>query len=144
MRITAIFVQNILELRFLHVESFVMEGVGCKRNINTGTSKNIFWLRTLIHLRSVSRLQKESHRKKSVDNRRDGIGLAHDISVPADHDGDGKVDVAVYRNGVWFIRRSSDGMLTAAYRQGGIWDEPSPEAKKVAEFLDGPAAFSRR
>ena len=64
--------------------------------------------------------------------------------MPADYDGDGKVDLAVCRNGMWFISRSSDGMLTAAYCQGNLGVEPSREAKKVAEFLDGPAAFSRR
>ena len=29
-----------------------------------------------------------------------------------DFDGDGVTDIGVYRNGVWFIRRSSDGGMT--------------------------------
>ncbi|MEO6393747.1 MAG: VCBS repeat-containing protein, partial [Pyrinomonadaceae bacterium] len=39
-------------------------------------------------------------------------GLNTDRPAPGDYDGDGKTDVAVYRNGVWYILQSSNGQVT--------------------------------
>jgi len=41
------------------------------------------------------------------------FGMSGDVPILRDYDGDGKVDVAVYRNGDWYILRSSDGGVTA-------------------------------
>ncbi|MGH8526688.1 MAG: hypothetical protein ACREXY_21505, partial [Gammaproteobacteria bacterium] len=51
-------------------------------------------------------------------------GAPQDIPVPVDYDGDGKSDIAVYRDGMWFIRRSSDGGLTAVEWGGAPQDIP--------------------
>jgi FG-GAP-like repeat/Calx-beta domain len=47
-------------------------------------------------------------------------------AAPPDFDGDGKVDIAVYRDGNWFIIRSSDGGVTSVGWGGLAQDIPVP------------------
>ena len=38
-----------------------------------------------------------------------------DIAVPADYDGDGKTDIAIYRNGIWWQYLSATGNINIVY-----------------------------
>jgi FG-GAP-like repeat len=70
---------------------------------------------------------------RHVDGTNDGtvrcdIGAVEGVgSVPlVDFDGDGITDIGVYRDGTWFIRRSSDEALTTTVLGGAPQDIPVP------------------
>src|SRR5262245_17073725 len=51
-------------------------------------------------------------------------GAVQDIPVQGDYDGDHKTDTAVYRDGTWWILRSSDGAVISKLWGGAVQDIP--------------------
>jgi CSLREA domain-containing protein len=72
-----------------------------------------------------------------------GSGPLVPVRADADFDGDGRADMAVYRDGFWFIKRSSDGAETTVEWGGLPQDIPVPadydgDAKAdLAVYRDG-------
>ncbi len=48
-------------------------------------------------------------------------GVSDDVPVPGDYDGDGRMDVAVWRpsDGMWHIRESSNGYFSTLFGANG-------------------------
>ena len=67
------------------------------------------------------------------------FGISTDIAVPGDYDGDGTDDIAVYRNGTWYVQRSTAGSLIQAF--GIATDIPVP-LRYLPPAPGGPAPLN--
>ncbi len=54
------------------------------------------------------------------------FGISTDKPVPADYDGDGRADIAVFREGTWYLQRSRDGFTAMSF--GAATDKAVPNA----------------
>jgi hypothetical protein len=54
-----------------------------------------------------------------------GWGFDTDLRAAADYDGDGRTDIGVFRNGVWYLLRSQLGAATVQFGQAGDIPVPS-------------------
>ena len=71
------------------------------------------------------------------------FGILGDVPVLHDYDGDRKADIAVYRDGMWYVLRSSDGGVTTIGWGGLAQDIPVPRdydgdgKADIAVYRDG-------
>jgi hypothetical protein len=54
------------------------------------------------------------------------FGITTDVSVSADYDGNGKADIAVFRNGAWYLQRSTTGFVSFEFDTSGTKPFPAP------------------